>query len=115
MLSRTKIIGIIISIIILITNLAFANWREDAKAIRVSGGEDHILVLTANKWPWGCGWNDFYQLGIGNTSDQWTLVRVHGPNDVGRLEGINDIAAGWKHSLALDVNDMVYAWGEILA
>jgi hypothetical protein len=28
------------------------------------------------------------------------------------LEDINDIDAGWTHSLALDVNGFVWAWGE---
>jgi parallel beta-helix repeat protein len=116
MLSRTKLISIIISTTILITNLAFADWRENAKAIKVSGGENHTLVLTTNKWPWGCGFNEYFQLGIGNTTaDQLTLVRVHDgdmntPSDC--LEDINDIAAGWKHSLALDVNGLVWAWGD---
>lgn len=95
MLSRTKLISIIISTTILITNLTFADWKENAKAIKVSGGENHTLVLTANKYPWACGYNYYYQLGIGNTTaDQSTLVRVHGPDDVGCLEDINDIAAG---------------------
>jgi alpha-tubulin suppressor-like RCC1 family protein len=110
-MSLQKLTLSIASFIVLITNTTFADWRENAKVIKVSGGEDHILVLTQNKWPWGCGRNDYFQLGIGNTSDQWTLVRVHGPNDVGRLENINDVAAGFVHSLALDVNDMVWAWG----
>ena len=29
----------------------------------------------------------------------------------GYLEDIYDVDAGWKHSLALDVNDMVWSWG----
>lgn len=111
MFSRKKLIIIVVPLIILIANLTFAGWKENAKAIKVSGGEDHTLVLTVNKWPWGCGVNNVYQLGIGDNQDRWTLVRVHGPNNVGYLEDINDIAAGWKHSLALDVNGFVWAWG----
>jgi len=104
---------VIILLIILTTNLpAVADVVEDAKAIDISGGENHTLVLTANKWPWACGDNYSYQLGIGDTTDpQKTLVRVHGPNDVNYLENINDIDAGWTHSLALDVNSFVWAWG----
>ena len=44
-----------VSIIIFITNITFANWKENAKAIDISGGEDHTLVLTKNRWVWGCG------------------------------------------------------------
>jgi alpha-tubulin suppressor-like RCC1 family protein len=28
-----------------------------------------------------------------------------------RLQDINDVDAGWKHSLALDVNGFVWSWG----
>jgi hypothetical protein len=38
MFSGKKLISIVISLIILITNLTFANWQDDAKAIKVSGG-----------------------------------------------------------------------------
>jgi len=111
MFSRKKLIISIISLIIPITNLTFADWKENAKAIKVSGGEDHTLVLTQNKCPWGCGANYAYQLGIGDSYYRLTLVHVHGPGDVGFLEDINDIDAGWLHSLALDVNRGVWAWG----
>lgn len=82
-------------------------YRGDYSKIGPAGGEDHTLVLTQNKWPWGCDHNGWYQLGIGNNQDQKTLDRVHGTDDFGYLEDINDIAAGWMHSLALDVNRFV--------
>jgi len=112
-MSAKKHLICIISLIIFIVSLpAFADLKDDAKVIRISGGESHTLVLTQNNWPWGCGDNYFYQLGIGNvTSDQKFLVQVHGVDDIGFLEDINDIAAGWKHSLALDVDGFVWAWG----
>jgi alpha-tubulin suppressor-like RCC1 family protein len=115
MFSGTKLISIIISIIILITNATFADWKENAKAVDVSGGEDHTLVLTANKCPWGCGDNYYYQLGIGDSqSSQLSLVRVHDGDmntPSGYLEDIVNIGAGWKHSLALDANGFVWSWG----
>jgi len=116
MFSRKKFVCIIVPLIILIPNLTLADWREDAKAIDISGGEDHTLVLTKNKWPWACGDNSWYQLGIGDDkTSQWSPVRVHkgdmnSPSDY--LEDINDIDAGWQHSLALDVNGFVWAWGD---
>ena len=114
-MSRTKQILLIISLIVpFATITAAADWKENAKAIKLSGGENHTLVLTANKSAWACGNNEFYQLGIGNNQNQKTLVRVH-TGDMntpsGYLEDINDIDAGWKHSLALDVNGLVWAWG----
>jgi alpha-tubulin suppressor-like RCC1 family protein len=94
-MSAKKLILSIVSFTILTANIAFADREENTGAIGISGGENHTLVLTANKYPWACGYNHYYQLGIGNTTaDQSTLVRVHGPDDVGCLEDINDIAAG---------------------
>jgi alpha-tubulin suppressor-like RCC1 family protein len=102
---------------------AFAGLKEDAEGIRVSGGEDHTLILTANNWVWGCGPNGYrvgevtYYYGVLGTGsndpdlDQKVLTRTHGPNDVNYLDEISDIAAGWKHSLALDVNGFVWSWG----
>lgn len=90
----------------------FADWKDEAKSIKISGGEDYTLILTQNNWLWACGDNEFYQLGIGNTqTDQFIPVRVHGTGDIGFLEDITDFDAGWKHSLALDDNTKVWAWG----
>jgi len=121
MFSRKKLSISIISIIILITNLTFADWRENARAIKVSGGEDHTLVLTENNTAWACGLNggNFYRGVLGTGSDnpsliETTLVRVHDGDMMTAseyLEDITDIGAGWVHSLALDVNGFVWAWG----
>jgi alpha-tubulin suppressor-like RCC1 family protein len=75
-MSGTKQILITVLLTIFVTSPTFADWKENATAIDVSGGEDHTLVLTANKWAWGCGNNYYYQLGIGNNQDHKILVRV---------------------------------------
>ncbi len=87
--------------------------------IDISGGEDHTLVLGQNGQAFACGDNTgggytFGVLGTGNNGDneELTLVRVHGPNDIYILDDICDVDAGWQHSLALDVNGMVWAWGD---
>jgi alpha-tubulin suppressor-like RCC1 family protein len=121
-MSWTKQILIAVSFTVVAASSTLADWKENARAIDISGGEDHTLVLTQNKWPWACGDNYWYQLGIGNDQDQKTLVRVQDGNMVtisGYLEDINDIDAGWKHSLALESYDpwdpncsgYVWAWG----
>jgi len=122
-MSRTNQILITVLYIIFVTTPTFADCKEDAKAIDISGGEDHTLVLTQNKWPWACGDNGWCQLGIAYYGDQKTLVRVlKGDMDSTSdyLEDINDVDAGWKHSLALEsydpndpnCNGYVWAWGD---
>jgi len=121
MSSVKKLIIFTISLIVIITNLTFANVKYDTNAIVISGGERHTLVLTANNWVWACGANGDGKGGWGGvlgtgSGDSYlfdtTLVQVHDGEmntDSGYLENINDIDAGWTHSLALDVNGFVWA------
>ena len=76
-MSWTKQILITASFIGFISSITFADWREDAQAVDISGGEDHTLVLTRNKFPWACGPNGgpgpyFGVLGTG--SNEYDLV-----------------------------------------
>jgi alpha-tubulin suppressor-like RCC1 family protein len=114
-MSAKKRISAIASFIILISTARLvADWKDDAKAVKISGGADHSLVLTEDKHPWGCGYNLYYQLGLGDQYNRYTPVRVHGFNNNGFLGDINDVSAGYMHSLALDVNSSVWAWGNNL-
>ena len=109
--------------VLTITFPAPAGYRDYSKAISISGGEDHTLVATANNRSWACGPNGHrvgevtYYYGVLGTAsndpdlEQKVLVRIHGAGNVGYLEGVWAIGAGWQHSLALDVNDSVWSWG----
>jgi hypothetical protein len=115
MLSKKRIFTVT-SLIILITTFSTAiESIQVTRAVKVSGGEYHSLFLIEDKSVWGCGNNSFYQLGIGNDkTDRLMLIRTHDGDmstPSGYLEEINDISAGWKHSLAVDVNGFVWAWG----
>jgi len=68
-----------ISAIILIHSTAAAA-PQGARAVKVSGGESHTLLLTEDRFVWGCGFNKEYQLGIGNNFDKWTLIRTEDGN-----------------------------------
>ena len=117
MLSR-KIIILFTSLIIVNLNIVVAaEWKENAKAIDISGGEDHTLALTANNWPWACGPNggSGYAgvLGTGSGSSSLTaktLVQVHDgdmntPSDY--LEDINDIDGG---GMSKEVRKIGFLW-----
>jgi len=121
-LSRSTL-AITVLTVLTIALPAPAGWRDYSKAISISGGENHTLVVTDNNRAWACGPNGYrveqeiYYYGVlGTGSDdpdleEKMLVTIHGPGDAGYLEGICDIGAGWQHSLALDVNDSVWSWG----
>jgi alpha-tubulin suppressor-like RCC1 family protein len=72
----------------------------------VSAGASHSLALKdGTVWAWGNNANG--QLGDGTTTQRTSPVKVRG------LTGITIIAifAGNSHSLALDSNETVWAWG----
>ena len=97
---------------VIFINSAIADWKENAKVTNISGGQDHTLIITQDKFSWGCGRNNNRQLGIGDIADsQTTPVHVHGYNNNGFLGDTNDVSAGNTHSLILDANSSVWAAG----
>jgi alpha-tubulin suppressor-like RCC1 family protein len=82
-------------------------------AKKVSGGEDHTIILTESNSVWGCGFGGNSQLGNNSNKNRFVPVQVHGPKDVNNLEHIIAISAGWMHSLALDANGFVWAFGAL--
>ncbi len=77
----------------------------------------HSLAADANGTLWSWGTDDFGQLGNGPNEGNWDVPqKVHGVNDIGYLSDAVEIvyvSAGRSgvHSLVVDVNGYVYAWG----
>lgn len=86
--------------------------------IKLGGGEDHTLVVLEDKTVWSCGGNNFGQLGDSLKgefkSEKFIIPVLDGDmlTSSGVLENIDYVAAGWKHSLALDEEGHVWAWGD---
>eukprot|EP00929_Paragymnodinium_shiwhaense_P012782 TRINITY_DN12067_c0_g2_i1.p1 TRINITY_DN12067_c0_g2~~TRINITY_DN12067_c0_g2_i1.p1 ORF type:complete len:2068 (-),score=517.76 TRINITY_DN12067_c0_g2_i1:63-6266(-) len=101
---------------------------------RISCGSDHTLAIvnfvgasggletaTGRVFAWGIG--SFGALGTKSKSDEWTPSEVWFPEDgysdspfeCDRRVHINQVAAGYKHSLAFgchqQAHGVVYAWG----
>jgi alpha-tubulin suppressor-like RCC1 family protein len=84
----------------------------------VAAGSGWSLALKSDGTVWAWGNNNWGALGIGtsgtNGSSEFyrtSPVQVHGENNIGFLSNIIAIAAGETHSLALDTNGNVWAWG----
>jgi alpha-tubulin suppressor-like RCC1 family protein len=111
---KKLISGIVLTVIVCVSAPA-TTLPDTVRGVKVSGGEQLSLVLTGAHTVWGCGDNSSYQLGIGNNHSQATLAQVL-DGDMNSptlyLEDISEIDAGWTHSLALDVNGFVWAWGQ---
>jgi hypothetical protein len=73
----------------------------------VAAGSEHVLGLEAGGNVWSFGRNGHGQLGDGTRRD-----RNHEPQIVDGLPQIVAIAAGLQTSVALDVDGVVWAWGE---
>ncbi|WP_158623492.1 MopE-related protein [Corallococcus sp. CA053C] len=74
----------------------------------VAAGAYHSLFLRKDGAVWAWGQNVAGQLGTGSTNS----TPLSQPSQVNGLPAIKAIAAGIAHSLALDVDGHVWAWGQ---
>jgi alpha-tubulin suppressor-like RCC1 family protein len=74
----------------------------------IVAGSTHSFALSNDGKVYAAGWNEYYQLGLGDTTDRNVFTEVTS------LSGKNIIAlsAGIYHSLALSSNGKVYATGD---
>lgn len=76
----------------------------------ISAGSSHTLAvdIDGNVWAWGN--NVFGELGDGTITEKKIPIRVKISSEA-YLTGITAVSAGFLHSLALDINGNVWAWG----
>ena len=75
--------------------------------IQVAAGYMHSIALTSDGdvFTWGCG--ETGRLGHGNAGNHHVSKQVEG------IGGVVDIAAGYRHSLAVEGEEgAVYVWGD---
>lgn len=77
----------------------------------LGAGSLHSLAILGDGSVWTWGSNGRGQLGAGAVPGGITPVKVLGLGGNGNLGNIVQVAGGEGHSLALDANGNVYAWG----
>jgi|GEM_PF-1844856 len=76
----------------------------------ISAGSSHTLAVDTDGNVWAWGNNGLGELGDGTVTDKKTPIRVKISGET-YLSGITAVSAGFLHSLALDTNGNVWAWG----
>ncbi len=85
---------------------------DGIKIKSIATGGQHVAILDEDGGIWCYGWSQYGQLGnadieIGPNSYEKTAVRVSGLDDV----VITEISTGYYHTMALDDQGRVWAWG----
>jgi len=79
--------------------------------VDIAVGSSHNLALKSDGTVWAWGWNNYGQLGVGNTTDYSSPHKVHGPDNVGYLTDVVDVEAGADFSFSVRQDGTVWAWG----
>jgi alpha-tubulin suppressor-like RCC1 family protein len=81
--------------------------------IAIAAGSYHSLALKSDGTVWAWGDDNYGQLGDGNSWTSSNLpIQVKDKTGTGYLTGMTGISAGENHSLALESNGTVWAWGD---
>lgn len=81
--------------------------------IAIAAGDRHALALKSDGTVWAWGDNSLGQLGNADNDyeESFYPVQVQNKNANGALTNIIDIDCGYEHSLALEKDGTVWAWG----
>jgi len=79
----------------------------------IAGGESHSLIIRSNGSVWALGNNENGQLGIGATEyvDDYYRYNKYTPQEITTTSDIADITSKTNHSLAMNSDGALWAWG----
>jgi alpha-tubulin suppressor-like RCC1 family protein len=87
------------------------NGNPLANIVAITVGDFHSLALSSDGYIWAFGNNQDGQLGNGSTANLSKPAKVQHPDNGNALSGIVYIASGSSHSMAIQKNDVIWAWG----
>ena len=73
---------------------------------KVYCGYHHTIVLKNDGTLWGCGLNDYGQLGLGNTTNRTTFTQI-----ITNTDNIKEVYCGYKHTLILKNDGTLWGTG----
>jgi len=83
-----------------------ARIGTDNNWVTIASGHDHTVALKGNGTLWAWGDNEFGQLGDGTYGNDRTT-----PKQIGTGKDWVAIAAGFRHTVALQANGTLWTWG----
>ena len=93
------------------TATQFTEMYDGYNMIQISAGSESVSLLRGDTSVWTIGLNTSGQLGINNTTNSSYLRQVINSTKDGALRNITQIASGGWHTVVLNKNQQVYAWG----
>ena len=79
---------------------------SDSDWVFSTAGGRHALAIKTNDTLWGWGWNNYSQLGIGDSGDP-----VLTPTQIGTDSDWAVVNAGFTHTMAVKTNNTLWGWG----
>jgi len=79
--------------------------------VAVEAGNGYSVALKSDSTVWAWGVNNVGLLGNATLLKSSIPVQVHGPGNIGYLNGIVAISSKYGHTLALKKDGTVWAWG----
>ncbi|MDR2018645.1 MAG: hypothetical protein LBQ00_07225 [Syntrophobacterales bacterium] len=111
---RNVFLVMLISAVLMLTITPMTATPAFSVTPMLAGGNGHTLALKSDGTVWAWGSNEYGQLGngLGGTANNRSApVQVKDENNVGYLSDVIALADGGDHSLALDRDGTVWAWG----
>ena len=77
---------------------------DDVKSVYC--GENHTLILKNDGTLWGCGYNKYGQLGLGDTNNRNTFTQITTNTD-----NIKSVYCGWSYTIILENDGTLWGCG----